>query len=238
MLYLLPNLITEGNARAILSPEVVDAASELTGLFAESERAARRYLALTKKELEVVLISEESTQSEIQKLLRELPKDQKWGIVSDAGLPCIADPGSALVLAARAIGIQVRAFAGPCSFIIALQLSGLPGQKFAFHGYLERDEMASIQMVKKLEVESRERGTTQLFMEPPHANIRGLKRAIDALSDTTILSLAVDVTGPSELVITRTVAQWKKQPLPDLKKLPAILLFAVPSTDKKDRQHR
>lgn len=160
---------------------------------------------------------------EIDELLKPLQKGEKWGLISDAGLPILADPGYQLVRRARDLGILVKVFVGPSSLVHALMLSGLPAQRFAFHGYLPRHP-ASI--LKNLEARSREENATQAFMEVPYRNQRMLETLISTLSDETLLCVAWDLTMPTQGVELHTIAEWKKRNLPNLHKRPAIFLLS------------
>src|SRR5258708_21049619 len=143
-LLLLPNLLGEHRHHEMFLPSSVDkAVSSLDGLIAESDIEGRRFLKRfeTKKpamEIPIALFNEHTPDDHIDFLLEPIVKGGRWGLVSDAGLPCIADPGAKLVQRARQLGILIQAFVGPSSILFALMLSGLPGQKFAFQGYLPK----------------------------------------------------------------------------------------------------
>ena len=172
-LLLLPNVLGEQRHHQLFLPSSVDkAVASLDGLIAESDKAGRRYLSRfdTKKpvqETPIALFNEHTPDDHIGFLLEPIQKGERWGIVSDAGLPCIADPGAKLVQRARQMGIQVHAFVGPSSILLALMLSGLSGQKFAFQGYLDKDPQKRNRQIANLEKRSKEEGSTQIFMEAP-----------------------------------------------------------------------
>lgn len=226
MLLLFPNLLAEGTSPELLLPKSVgDAVSTIQGLIAESEKGGRQFLRLfSKRDVPIQILSEHTKEKEIDDLLAPMVRGERWGVVSDCGLPCLADPGSLLVFRARKRGIRVQAFVGPSSITLALMLSGLPAQKFAFRGYLERDEERLKKEVRLLEKRSQQEEATELFIEAPYRNMKLLQVLIHTLHDTTLLSVAWDLTLPTEGVVTERVATWKKMALPDIHKKPAIFL--------------
>ena len=228
MLYLLPNLLADLPHHELFLPPSVDrAVARLDGLIAESERAARRFLGRfeTKRpasEIPVALFNRHTPDRDLDFLLEPLQKGETWGCIADAGLPCIADPGSKLVWRARELGLRIQAFTGPSSLFLSLMLSGLPAQKFQFHGYLSSDPARRRGELLSLEGESRKKGLTQLFIETPYRNMALLQQMVECLDDETKLAAAWDLTQPSQGVVSQKVAFWKKSPLPNLKKKPAI----------------
>ncbi len=229
---LLPNLLGDyRHAEVFLPASVFKAMQSIDGLIAESEIEGRRYLKRfeTKKpamEIPIALFNEHTPESDLDFLLEPIVKGERWGLVSDAGLPCIADPGSKLVLRAVQRGIQIQAFVGPSSILLALMLSGLPGQKFFFHGYLDRDPSKRKDQIKHLIQQSRTERATQLFMEAPYRNRHTLETLLQTLPDHAWLSVSWDLTLPTQGVMTQLVSQWKKCSLPNLDKKPAIFLFS------------
>jgi 16S rRNA (cytidine1402-2'-O)-methyltransferase len=230
-LLLLPNLLGEHRSHELFLPQAVDkAVATIDGLIAESEKAGRRFLGrfATKKpsrEIPIALYNEHTPDQDIDFLLEPMTKGERWGLISDSGLPCIADPGAKLVRRARQIGIPIEAFVGPSSILLALMLSGLSGQHFCFHGYLEKDLKSFKHTLFTLEKESKERGLTQIFMERPYQNKRVLEASLETLKDTTMFCVAWELTMPEQSVLTQTVAIWKKSPLPNLEKKNALFLF-------------
>jgi len=230
-LLLLPNLLTETRHHDLFLPPSVDrAVVTLDGLIAESEAGGRRFLShfpLEKKvhEIPIALLNEHTPDEDYDFLLEPIKQGERWGLISDAGLPCIADPGSKLVARARKLGIAVQAFVGPCSFVLALMLSGLPGQRFAFHGYLNKEPKEREREIRLLQKRAQEDHATQIFMEAPYRNQHLLKSLLDTLPDETDLCVAWDLTLPTQGVVTQKIATWKKIPLPNLEKKPAVFLI-------------
>lgn len=230
-LLLLPNLLAESRHHELFLPSSVDrAVASIQGLIAESEQGGRRFLSLFKlekkvHEIPIALLNIHSADSDFDFLLEPVKKGERWGLVSDCGLPCIADPGAKLVARAKQTGIAVQAFVGPCSFTHALMLSGLSGQRFAFLGYLDKDLAKREKAIQQLEQDVKLCGT-QIFMEAPHHNERLLNDLLQTLSGKMKLCVAWDLTLPTQGVVTQTIATWKKMPLPNINKKPAVFLVS------------
>lgn len=230
-LILLPNLLGEFSDHRPFLPSSVDAAMEsIDGLIAESETAGRRYLGRfrTKKparEIPIALLNKNTGNEDYDFLLEPIRKGENWGLISDAGLPCVADPGYLLVRRARQLGLQIQLFPGPCSFLMALMLSGLPGQAFFFHGYLPKEPTARDKKIQELETLSLRNQATQIFMEAPHRNQHTLESLLKILKDTTYLSVVWDITSPNQGAMTQAVQIWKKIPLPNISKKNVVFLL-------------
>lgn len=233
-LLLLPNVLGDRTSIDLFLPNgVARAVATIDGLIAESEKEGRRYLSHfeTKKppfQTPLALYNEHTPTDEIDFLLEPIVAGERWGLISDAGLPCIADPGSKLVLRARQRGISIQAFVGPSSIFLALMLSGLPGQKFFFHGYLERDLQKRKRQLVQLADLSLKQEATQLFIEAPYRNGYLLESLVQTLPPQAYLSVGWDLTLPTQGMMTQTIEQWRKCSPPNLDKKPAIFLFFVP----------
>jgi 16S rRNA (cytidine1402-2'-O)-methyltransferase len=235
MLYLLPNLLADLATHTDFLPASIDqAVAELTHLIAENEKEGRLFLRRfaypapkTFRDIPIRLLNEHSTENDKRELLKNIKQGGVWGLVSDCGMPCLADPGADLVLMARESSVKIKTFAGPSSILFALVLSGLGGQHFTFHGYLPKEEQPLTQRLKKIEQLSAQEQSTHLFIETPYRNQRLLEKMISVLEDKTWLCVACDLTLPSEMVLTKKVRDWKKTPFPDLNKRPAV--FAIRS---------
>lgn len=149
--------------------------------------------------------------SEWQALLAPALRGLELGLISEAGLPAVADPGSSLVLAAQTAGVPVEVLAGPSSLMLALAGSGLNGQNFAFVGYLPQDAAPRSARLKELEILSRRLGQTQIFIETPYRNAAMLSAGLEALQGSTLFTVACGLTLPGGWVRTQRVAQWKQQ---------------------------
>lgn len=227
-LLLLPNLLGEHRHHELFLPQSVDkAVATIDGLIAESASAGRRYLSRFSahkptNEIPIAVFDEKTPDNHIDFFLEPIRRGERWGYVSDSGLPCIADPGAKLVKRATQSGIVVQAFVGPSSILLALMLSGLPGQKFAFNGYLDRDPAQAIRFLEK---NARTEKSTQIFMETPYRNQETLQVIMETLHDEMQLCIASELTMPSQSVLTQQIKVWKKSPLPNLHKRNTLFLI-------------
>lgn len=223
-LYLLPNLLEETlAAEPFLPVSVGNAVTMIQGLICESEKAARRYLRrflshddMAKMPLRVL---NEHTQN-LSELIKPLEQGETWGLISDAGLPCIADPGADLVWLAHEKNIAVETFVGPSSILMALQLSGFSGQNFCFHGYLPREQPLLEQKLRELE----KRGGTHIWIEAPYRSAKMLEAAKQILQPKTRFCVAVHLTTERQRVQSQTIAKWKSVSFP-IEKEPAVFLL-------------
>lgn len=238
-LLLLPNLLDEELDHTDFFPSSLDAVvPTLDGLIAESPKGGRRFLkrftypeGKTFREIPILLLNEHSTDDALEELLIPLKRGEKWGLISDAGLPVLADPGARLVKRLHELKITAIAFTGPSSIVYALMLSGLSAQSFSFHGYLPKKPEELRHKLKKLEKE----GQTQVFIEAPYRTSKLLQFLLETLDGDTVLCLAWNLTLPAQGVRTQTVREWRKKPLPELHKVPAVFLFE--SYAKKKKTH-
>ncbi len=229
-LYLLPNLLSENASPQLSLPPGVSAIiDELHGLIVENAKEGRAYLKRIAQRkpttLPLLLLNEHTKEEEIEDLLKQILGKQKWGIVSDAGLPCIADPGARLVARARREGVVIRALPGPCSLLLALMLSGLPAQRFTFHGYLPREPQELISSLRRIQQRAACEQETQLFIEAPYRNERLFQYLLKYLAADTLLCIACDLTSPTEEVFTMTIKEWRAKSPPSLHNRPAVFLF-------------
>ena len=237
-LLILPNVLGDVKHHEPFLPASVDkAVATLDGLIAESAGGGRRFLSRfeTKKpahDIPLALFNEHTPDEEIDFLLEPIRQGQRWGLISDGGLPCIADPGAKLVNRARQSGIIVQAFSGPSSLFLALMLSGLPGQRFQFHGYLNKEPKQRSFEIRALENNSRNENSTQIFIEAPYRNAHLLESLLEILNPTTQLCVAWDLTLPTQGVVSQSVELWKKSPLPNLDKKTAIFLLSSNESTK------
>lgn len=191
-LILLPNLLHEA---ATFRCEV----PQLHALIAESEKGGRLFLKQFKVPTCPIYLLNEHTKN-----VRELLdlKEEVVGLISDAGLPCLADPGAALVAVARKKGVVIEAIPGPSSVIMALQLSGLSGQTFTFHGYFPRGDL-------RASVKTLSRGVTHIFIETPYKTGKVFEELLKVLPEEAKLCVAFELTGPDSCVQTKTVREWR-----------------------------
>ncbi len=147
------------------------------------------------------------------------------GVLSEAGMPCIADPGYQLVDAAHRLNVQVIPHVGPSSFFLALMASGLSGQSFCFHGYLPRDKNELERSLRQLTQSVVKNGGSQLFMETPYRNQKLFDAIMRYVSKDTKLNVSIDISGPNEFIQTRTVQDWKKVTFKFNEKKPAVFIL-------------
>ena len=225
-LYLIPCWLEE-QVTAPLPPYILDAVKQCQAFFVENERSARRYLKSLWKEM-VIDDYEWHTihkaEEEVKAIFRQQLKAGKTiGIISEAGCPGIADPGQLLTALAHETGAAVRPLVGPNSILLALMASGLNGQQFRFAGYVPVDNAARIKAIKDLEADSQRLNCTEIIIETPYRNNQLLTALITTCRPTTRLSVASNLTGPTEYIRTLTIAEWNKLPArPDLHQQPTI----------------
>jgi 16S rRNA (cytidine1402-2'-O)-methyltransferase len=196
----------------------------LNGLIAESHVAANHFMRRFKINVLVELLNEHTVEKEIPKLLIPIKKGECWGLISDGGYPCIADPGAALVALAHDAQISVELWPGNSSIFMALALSGLNGQRFIFNGYLEREKELLVKQIAKLQ---QMKGMTHIFIEAPYRNQKVLETLIEAMPATARVCTASNLTLPEQQVTSWRVSKWRTTPWPLLHKQPTIFLFST-----------
>lgn len=233
LLLLFPNVLDEEGLHDPVLPKSIDeAVPQIDGLIAESEKAARRFLRRfafappkTFRDIPIRLLNEHTPEQQIDELLAPLIKGECWGLISDCGMPCLADPGSDLVFKARRKGIAIQTFAGPSSILLSLVLSGLGGQRFTFHGYLPKEEEGLLKAIQEMQRRSSQEKSTHLFIEAPYRNEKLLSQLLKTLQDSTLLCLATDLTAPTQEVATKSVGEWKRSSPPQIDKRPTVFLL-------------
>ena len=196
----------------------------------ERARTARRFIKSTNppyriEELTIIEIDKKGDQylAEVKTLFSD---NRNVGLISESGMPAIADPGSEMVSLAHKHGVTVKQLTEPSSLFLALSASGLNGQSFAFRGYLPIKENEIIQKIKQLETIILKENQTQIFIETPYRNERIFKFLTQKLSAKIRLCIAKDVTGQEEYIKTRTISEWKKHPT-SIGKIPTIYLIGL-----------
>lgn len=231
-LYLIPSSLDEDYSPEQLPREEVRRIEHLSVFAVENIKHARRYI---RKLLPHIIIDDcrffemgkHAGDDELSQVIKIMLQGNDAGIISEAGLPGVADPGSRLVALAHREDIKVAPLIGPGSVFLALMGSGFNGQAFTFHGYLPREGASRIKKIKELEVLATKTGYTQLFMETPFRNDAIFSDLLNTCHPETLLSVARSLTTDKELVKTMPVHRWKKSP-PKLHKLPAI--FGIGTT--------
>jgi 16S rRNA (cytidine1402-2'-O)-methyltransferase len=228
-LYLLPNTLGDVEPEAVIPAAVLDRARSLDYIVAEDPKAARAFLkriGATRplQSIRVERLDHNTREGDVPALLEPLLAGSDAGLLSEAGLPAVADPGASLVRLAHERDIRVVPLSGPSSIMLALAASGLDGQRFVFHGYLPVAEAELVSTLKECERQSRNLKETQIFIETPYRNDRTLATMLRALAPATLVCVAADLTLESEAVKTRPVVAWRKE-TPQLKGRPTVFLL-------------
>lgn len=231
-LYLIPCPISDETAPWDVLPAANRAVMDALDYFiVENTRTARRFLskagvARPIGELEFRELNEHTDAATgVGELVKPLTEGRSAGVISEAGVPGVADPGALVVEACHRMGVRVVPLVGPSSIILAVMASGLNGQSFAFNGYLPVKPPERAKAIRFFERRARSEGQTQLFIEAPYRNVKLMEQLLQTLAPDTRLTVALDLTAPGQFVATHTVARWRGLPLPELNKRPAI--FAI-----------
>lgn len=214
-IFLIPVTLGSQDYRSVIPEKVIDLIGSLRLFVVEDLRSARRYLRLINKKFPInettfYEMNEHTEESEIQHYLDPVVSGSDMGIMSEAGLPGIADPGAKLILYAHRKRIRVVPLSGPSSILLALISSGLNGQNFTFNGYLPVKPADRVARLRDLEKKSRD-GYAQIFMETPYRNQRMLESILETCSRDMQLCIAMDITLPGEAIKTMSISEWKKQ---------------------------
>ena len=229
-LYLLPAWLAEDAApEAVVPAPVLERIRALDSFVVENAKTARAWLAACNhpralREIAIAELNEHTPASQIPALLDPVAGGKDLGLLSEAGLPAIADPGALLVAAAHARGIRVVPLVGPSSILLALMASGLEGQRFRFHGYLPAESTARRAKVAELERHSAKNAETQVFIETPYRNDALLADILQSCRPATRLAVAAELTSPNEWIRSDSVQGWRSKTA-TIGKRPAIFLL-------------
>ena len=218
-LYLIPVTLGGSDYSAVIPEKVLSITRQLRFFIVEDLRSARRFLRLIDKSFPIdesifFELNEHTREDGISQFLEPLMKGSDTGLMSEAGLPGIADPGSNLIAVAHRKKIIVIPLSGPSSIILALIASGFNGQNFTFHGYLPVKPRERASRIIEIEKKAHE-GYSQIFMETPYRNSRMLDTILSVCSNDTLLCIAADISLPTESVRTMKISEWKADK-PDL----------------------
>lgn len=229
-LFLIPNTLGD-DARDeqlpwVLPNETIAQTSRLTHWIVEDAKTARAFLKAVDSVSPLACTIQEMQMSEWRgvarnakygdavkpiDLLKPLMAGNDMGLMSEAGVPGVADPGAELVLAAHKLGAKVKPLVGPSSILLGLMASGLNGQRFAFQGYIPHDTQDRIAKLKQLESESRKLQQTQIWIETPYRNLAMLMACFNTLSPHSMLCVGMDLSLKSEMITTLSIADWRKR---------------------------
>ncbi len=230
-LYLIPVTLGDSPVHHVIPAYVLELLDRLDHFIVEDLRSARRYLKKAGVEkaiddLSFYLLNEHTEDQAMEELLLVLTTGNDAGMLSEAGVPAVADPGSGLVALAHRHNIRVVPLAGPSSILMALMAAGMNGQSFRFHGYLPVKKPQRLNSLRRIEKTALDTGETQIFMETPYRNMNLLGDIVGTCRDNTLLCIAADISLATESIKTKTVREWKGQ-LPDIHKRPAVFLLSV-----------
>jgi 16S rRNA (cytidine1402-2'-O)-methyltransferase len=228
-LYLIPTTLGDSEPLEVLPISVRLVIERLNLFIVENEKSARRFIKrITPKkpqdQIEMFKLDKYATPLEVRSYLDSCESGVSIGLLSEAGVPGVADPGAEIVKLAHEKDIRVVPLVGPSSIILAMMASGLNGQNFAFNGYLPIETTERKKAIKRLERLSRETGQSQIFIETPYRNEKLFSDLKVSLTPGTMLCIACDITLGTEYIRTLPAGAWKNQK-PDLHKRPAIFII-------------
>ncbi|MBR5333300.1 MAG: SAM-dependent methyltransferase [Alistipes sp.] len=232
VLYMIPCPISDLTEVYDVTPEanrkVIDS---LDYFIVENVRSARRFLSKAKiarriDDLEFVELNEHTLAgAAIEQMVKPILEGRSAGVISEAGVPGVADPGALVVEACHRKGIKVVPLVGPSSILLAMMASGLNGQSFAFNGYLPVKPPERAKALKTLERRAQNEQQSQIFIEAPYRNVKLMEQMLQVCGEQTKLTVACDITSPDEFISTRSVAKWRKDGVPDIAKRPTIFII-------------
>ena len=229
-LYLVPNLLGVIPPENVLPARTMAIARRLAHYVVENAKPARQFLKtigaeLPLQQIDIRELGEQPSAHRCAELLAPVREGHDLGLLSDAGCPAVADPGSLLVTAAHREGIAVVPLVGPSSILLALMASGMNGQGFTFHGYLPAKTEARIEAIRRLEATSAQRGAAQLFIETPYRNVALIESLSVTCRSSTRLCVAADLTTETETIEVREIKSWKGRNLAGYAKRPALFVL-------------
>lgn len=238
-LYLIPVALGEAPWQTILPPAVRERTLSLDYFIVEDPKSARlaiKRLGIERplQEIDIRALPRSDVGEALLALLEPVLHGRSAGLMSEAGCPGVADPGAALVRIAHRRGIQVVPLVGPSSLLLALMASGMNGQSFAFHGYLPVKDVERRRRIEKLERESARNRRTQIFIETPYRNQALFSALVATCQPETLLCVGRELTLPGEFVATRSIAEWRRSPVPEMHRRPTVFLLLA---DERSSAH-
>ena len=228
-LFLVPVTLGTAEYQHVIPEGVLSTIKNLRVFIVEDIRSARRFLRSIDSEFpiddcEFLILNEHTRSTEYSGMLKNIREGNDTGLMSEAGVPGIADPGSPVIRIAHTEKVNVVPLSGPSSILMAMMSSGLNGQNFAFNGYLpvKRDER--IRKIKQLEALAI-KGQSQILMETPYRNMHMLEDLLNSCDNKRMLCIASNISTDKELIITKQIKEWKSGPLPDIHKCPTIFII-------------
>ncbi len=230
MLFLIPAYLSDESPIDYFAPSIKEYILKTDYFFVENEKTARKVIKFfapekRQSDLKLFLLDKYSESNDLKEAQKLMKSGQDFGLLSEAGLPCIADPGNLMVKWCHENNIKVIPINGPSSIILALISSGFNGQEFTFHGYLPIDKEQKKKQILFLEHQVQKSGYSQIFMETPYRNNQLLEDLIKFLNPNTKLCIAANINHPTEEFIkTLKISDWKNKK-PELHKIPAVFVL-------------
>ena len=228
-LFLIPTTLRQNEPLEVLPISVKKTVEDLDFFIVENEKTARRFIKKiaprkSQPSLRLFVLDKYTSEFESKSFIDPCFQGINVGLISEAGVPAVADPGANIVMLAHLKKVEVVPLVGPSSILLAMMASGLNGQNFAFNGYLPIDKIERKKKIKEFEKWSKQNNQSQIFIETPYRNNKLFTELKTTLTPGTMLCIAVDLTLPTEYIRTLTVKEWKSEQI-DLHKRPCIFVF-------------
>lgn len=233
-IYMIPCPIADGESVWEVLPKAnLEIINSLDYFVVENIRSARRFLSkagIERKidDLQFVELNEHTTSSaDVERMLRPILEGRSAGVISEAGVPGVADPGADIVALAHKHDIRVVPLVGPSSILMAMMASGQNGQSFSFVGYLPVKEPERTRHIRNLEQRAISERSAQIFIEAPYRNIKLFDTLVKSLKPAIRLTVACDITSHDEYIKTATIEQWRRKAVPNIEKRPTIFILGI-----------
>lgn len=228
-LFLIPSPLGDNDPAEVIPAGVLSMLPSISTYVVEAVRTARRYLSAAGlkghvQDLEFHELNEHTTPEEVEALMKLFDDGRDVGLITEAGLPAVADPGAQLVRLCHRHGVEVVPMSGPSSLMLALMASGLNGQSFAFLGYLPAKTEERRQALRSIEKHSSTARQTKIFIETPYRNDSLLADILSVCKADTEVCIAANITMPDAFIRTKTAGEWKKS-VPTIGKRPCVFLI-------------
>ena len=232
IIYMVPCPIGPNNPLDVLPTQTIEVIHSLKHFFAENLKTTRHTLKacnhpLPIREIEIDLLDKNTSEKEVLELIKCVENGENAGMMSEAGCPGIADPGSILVKVAHQKNIRVIPLIGPSSILLALMASGFSGQSFVFHGYLQKNINDLKKQLQQLEQQSNRLKQSQIFIETPYRTNNLIETITHTCGSNTLFCVAYNLNQSDETVISKPIQWWKKNPI-KLDKEPCVFILFVP----------
>jgi len=228
-LYLIPTLLGDTDIEKVIPSYNIQIVRELSVFVVEELKSARHFLKKAAyprpyDSAQFFVLNEHTRKGDIDEMMEPLLNGSDVGLLSEAGIPCVADPGAGLVNLCHQAKIKVVPLSGPSSIFMALMASGFNGQQFTFHGYLPIDAKEKIRKIREMEATVNRSGQTQIFIEAPYRNKKLLQLVADTCRPETLICVACMITTPEESIKTLDAGDWSQQ-IGDIDKKPVVFLI-------------